>query len=564
MAECEAAPAHNGGAKGVEETNGENGVGMESSTTDACSSSVASEAGTVANGGLTHSNGSIQHLQQQMEEDSLDDDQAKEIKKRADKHKEEGNVLFKAGHYVEASEEYTSAILICTEHENDILKADLHIYFSNRAFCQLRLENFGSCIVDAERALQVKPSFTKAAYRRGCAYMLLSKWKLASKDFTTVFNATKDKDAELKMKECQKMIKQQKFAEAIRMEKAKPISETIEVDHITVAESYDGPRYQRGESGAEFLKELLAWMKEQKTLHKRYAYEIVLDAINLLKQKKALNYVTVPEGKQFTVCGDVHGQFYDLLNIFEMNGLPSEENPYLFNGDFVDRGSFSVECTLAVFAAMVIFPSHFHLNRGNHETKNMNKIYGFEGEVKAKYDQPLYDLCAEAFCLLPLSHVLNKKVFVTHGGLFSKDDVTLNDIEKVDRDGEPPDEGLFVEMLWSDPQVPRGRAPSKRGVGVAFGPDVTANFLEKNGLDLVVRSHEMKPAGYEVEHGGKLVTVFSAPNYCDQMGNQGAFMRFTAEPDGRMSFKCTSFDHVPHPPVKAMAYAKPFLASGLF
>jgi len=188
----------------------------------------------------------------------------------------------------------------------------------------------------------------------------------------------------------------------------------------------------------------------------------------------------------------------------------------------------------------------------------MNKLYGFEGEVTQKYDGALYQLFCEAFCWLPLCHVINSKVFVVHGGLFSQDGVTLDSIRRVDRVCEPPDAGLMTEMLWSDPQPGRGRVPSKRGVGVAFGKDVTENFLKTNNLNLVIRSHEMKEEGYEVEHGGQLITIFSAPNYCDQMGNKGAFIRL----DGKtLKPKFTSFAAVPHPPVRAMQYANPMLGS---
>merc|ERR1711870_134076 len=138
------------------------------------------------------------------------------------------------------------------------------------------------------------------------------------------------------------------------------------------------------------------------------------------------------------------------------------------------------------------------------------------------------------------------------------DGVTLNDIGAIDREGEPEDEGLMVEMLWSDPYPGQGRAPSKRGVGIAFGEDVTSDFLQTNGLDLVIRSHEMCEEGYSVEHGGKLVTVFSAPNYCDQMGNKGAFIRLSGE---TLTPKFTSFSSVPHSSVKAMQYANPMLGS---
>jgi len=199
------------------------------------------------------------------------------------------------------------------------------------------------------------------------------------------------------------------------------------------------------------------------------------------------------------------------------------------------------------------------MSRGNHETKNLNKLYGFEGEVKHKYDIKVYELFNDMFCNMPLSHCINKKVFVTHGGLFAKDGVKLDDIRKVNRNKEPGDEGIMCECLWSDPCDMNGRHPSKRGVGVMFGPDVTERFLTDNDLKLVVRSHEVKPTGYEYQKGGKCITIFSAPNYCDQMGNKGAFIRFKGK---TMEPEITSFEKVDHPKIPPMAYASGF--GGLF
>ena len=116
-----------------------------------------------------------------------------------------------------------------------------------------------------------------------------------------------------------------------------------------------------------------------------------------------------------------------------------------------------------------------------------------------------------------------------HGGLFSRDDVTLDDIRLIDRRCEPPEHGIMCELLWSDPQHELGRSLNPRGVALCFGPDVTARFLARNELRLLVRSHQVKAEGYEVEADGKLVTVFSAPNYCGVMGNQGAMLRFDAD-----------------------------------
>jgi len=195
-----------------------------------------------------------------------------------------------------------------------------------------------------------------------------------------------------------------------------------------------------------------------------------------------------------------------------------------------------------------------HLTRGNHESLNLNRMYGFEGEVLNKYNKSVFDLFTEVFNWLPLAALLNSKVIVLHGGLFSRDGVTLKEIKAISRNRQPPDEGLMCEMLWSDPQPMPGRSPNKRGVGVAFGPDVTHKFLNENNLELLVRSHEVKDEGYSVEADGRCITIFSAPNYCDQVGNKGAYITF----DSTMKPKFTSFTAVPHPPVKPMAYASGF------
>ena len=155
---------------------------------------------------------------------------------------------------------------------------------------------------------------------------------------------------------------------------------------------------------------------------------IINKATELFEMEKNCVNIEIDELEHITVCGDDNGQYYDLCNIFVINGMPSEENPYLFNGDFVDRGSFSVEVIICLLAWKICLPQHFFMSRGNHEAKQLTKMYGFEGEMKMKYDLTTYNLCAQMFCFLPLCHTINKKIFVTHGGVFSKDDVTIADI----------------------------------------------------------------------------------------------------------------------------------------
>jgi serine/threonine-protein phosphatase 5 len=492
----------------------------------------------------------------------------------AEKQKAEGNKYFSERSYAKALAAYTEAIDLSEGEDEDSCSDSLdsldgvvcrpknpsiHTYYANRAFCHIKMENFGSALIDSNKAIEAKEDFPKGHYRRGTANLALGRTNEAFKDFTMLCRlAPKDADAREKLKMTKQKMTADKFAKAIGSEKTAPRSQTVNVDSMNVDAAYAGPVYKSGEVTADFCKELMAWHKSEKNIAKKYAYAIVMDMLASLKSLETVCDVDIPDDGEITVCGDVHGQFYDLLNIWELNGVPAEDNPYLFNGDFVDRGSFSLEVILTLFAWKLCHPKGIFLSRGNHETRNMNKLYGFEGEVTKKYDEDLYNLFCEAFCLLPLCHLINKKVFVVHGGLFSKDNVLMEDIRKVNRDQEPPDEGLMTEMLWSDPQPGMGRTPSKRGVGVAFGKDVTENFLKTNDLSLVIRSHEMKENGYTIEHGGQLITVFSAPNYCDQMGNQGAFIRL----DGAtMTPKFTSFSAVPHPPVKAMQYANPMLGS---
>ncbi|GBF88948.1 hypothetical protein Rsub_01447 [Raphidocelis subcapitata] len=474
---------------------------------------------------------------------------------KAEEYKAQANKNFKDKHYAAAVVGYTQAIE---------LRPDYAIYWANRAAAHIRLEEYGSAIADATQAIEADPDYIKGYYRRGDANFALGKFKDAIKDLRTAAKrAPRDPDLRHKLSECEKAVKRIRFEEALATPESEitHVSDTIDLESMAVEESYSGPRMQEdGEGGyaltRDFVVAMMEEFKAQRLIHKRFAFQILLEARKLLRDLPSLVDIPVaPEG-HITVCGDVHGQYYDLLNIFDLNGLPSADNPYLFNGDFVDRGSFSVEVIFTLLAWKVLEPSCIHLSRGNHESHSMNKMYGFDGEVKAKYSGLMLDVFREVFNWLPLAFVISDKVLVLHGGLFSRDDVSLDDLRKVHRNQEPPEDGLMCECLWSDPAPQPGRQLSKRGVGLQFGPDVTKAFLEKNGLELVVRSHEVKEEGYEVAHDGRLITVFSAPNYCDQMGNKGAFVRFNG---ADMVPHFTTFEAVPHPDVKPMAYASSFL-----
>jgi len=460
----------------------------------------------------------------------------------SDSYKAQANKKFQENHHNEAIELYTKAIE---------LNPGNHILFANRSFAHIKLENYGSALIDATESIELAPSYIKGYFRRGTAYLALGKLKQAKQDFTKAVKIEpKNTDARKKLDEVTKALRQERFSEAIGVDSAPPV--VVDPANIEVEASYDGPHLEEGRVTAKFMEDLMEHFKSEKKLHKKYAYMILTQVRDILKAEASLVEVDVPKGEHITVCGDVHGQFYDLCNIFQINGVPSVQNPYLFNGDFVDRGSFGIETIFTLFGFKALYPNHMHLNRGNHETVNMNKMYGFEGEVVHKYARDMMDLFTDAFRWLPLSHTINGKVLVLHGGLFSKDETSLQDLKKIDRHCEPPDDSCpMTELLWSDPINIPGRQQSKRGVGVAFGPDVAERFLKANNLELLVRSHECKDEGYEVDHDGKTITVFSAPNYCDQMGNKGAFIRFEAD----MKPVYTQFDAVPHPNARPMQYA---------
>ena len=262
-----------------------------------------------------------------------------------------------------------------------------------------------------------------------------------------------------------------------------------------------------------------------------------------------------------------------------MNGHPSATNSYLFNGDFVDRGSWSTEIALVLYSYKWLYPDAFFINRGNHETDDMNKVYGFEGECRAKYNDRVFKLFSESFSALPLATLIGKRFLTLHGGLFSDDNITLDDIRSLNRHSQrqPGQQGLMMEMLWTDPQPTPGRGKSKRGVGLQFGPDVTKRFCEKNGLEAIIRSHEVRMEGYDVEHDGRCITggcqarllssavhlsprplidpsapVFSAPKYCDSTENKGAYI--TIGPDYKLEYH--KFDAVPHPDIKPMVRSR--------
>ncbi len=282
--------------------------------------------------------------------------------------------------------------------------------------------------------------------------------------------------------------------------------------------------------------------------------------------------ITIAPTDRLTVVGDIHGQLADLLYILDTSGMPSPTNRYIFNGDFVDRGPCGVEVMCILMSLFLSNPGQVTLNRGNHEDFAICCAYGFQTECVGKYDEVTYGMFMEVFTRLPLFAVINSKVFVLHGGLFHSLDVTLADLDQIRRTDftlrdMPEDFGdgmsefiprskkedflkqLQRDALWSDPSKVAGLNPSMRGAGVMFGPDIARHFCQRNGLSLVVRSHECCRTGFDLpylscakeEDRRTVCTIFSASNYGGG-GNSAAYMVFTRVPlapseevDGRQS-----------------------------
>jgi len=223
------------------------------------------------------------------------------------------------------------------------------------------------------------------------------------------------------------------------------------------------------------------------------------------------------------IVGDVHGQYYDLLRLFEYGGFPPEAN-YLFLGDYVDRGKQSLETVCLLLAYKVKFPENFFLLRGNHECASINRIYGFYDECKRRYSIKLWKTFTDCFNTLPVSAIVDEKILCMHGGL-SPEIKNFDQIRRIVRPTDVPDSGLLCDLLWSDPDKDiSGWGENDRGVSYTFGPDVVTKFLNKHDLDLICRAHQVVEDGYEFFARRQLVTLFSAPNYCGEFDNAGAMM----------------------------------------
>ena len=262
------------------------------------------------------------------------------------------------------------------------------------------------------------------------------------------------------------------------------------------------------------IDEMIAQLFECKPLSEQQVAKLCEKGREVLQKESNVHVVRAP----VTVCGDVHGQFHDLLELFKIGGVAPDTN-YLFMGDYVDRGYYSVETFTLLLLLKVRYPERMHILRGNHESRQITQVYGFYDECVRKYGSAnVWKLFTDLFDYLPLTAVVENEIFCLHGGLSPTLD-TLAHIRNLDRAQEVPHEGPMCDLLWSDPEDRTGWGVSPRGAGYTFGADISEQFCRNNGLKSIARAHQLVNDGYSWAHQDKVVTIFSAPNYCYRCGN---------------------------------------------
>jgi serine/threonine-protein phosphatase 2A catalytic subunit len=286
----------------------------------------------------------------------------------------------------------------------------------------------------------------------------------------------------------------------------------------------------------EILDKQIEQLSQCKPLSETEVKELCERGKEVLQKEENVQPVRAP----VTICGDVHGQFHDLMELFKIGGKTPDTN-YLFMGDYVDRGYYSVETVTLLVCLKVRYRERITILRGNHESRQITQVYGFYDECQRKYGNAnVWKYFTELFDMLPLTAIVEGEIFCLHGGL-SPSLETLDQIRNLDRIQEVPHEGPMCDLLWSDPDERTGWGISPRGAGYTFGQDISEQFNQANNLKTIARAHQLVMNGYNWSHDQNVITVFSAPNYCYRCGNEAGIM----EVDENMRKNFLTFDPAP-------------------
>ena len=266
-------------------------------------------------------------------------------------------------------------------------------------------------------------------------------------------------------------------------------------------------------------------LKELKCLSERDLKLLCEKAKEIFIEESNVQNVSAP----VIICGDIHGQIYDLLELFKKGGdMPNSR--YIFMGDYVDRGYNGVEVLELLLALKIKYPEHITLLRGNHESRQICFAYGFYEEITRKYGNAnAWEYFTDLFDYLPLAALVEGKIFCVHGGL-SPYVSTVDQIRLINRKMEIPREGVFCDLMWSDPDDIETWIISWRGAGWIYGWKVVDEFTHINGLELICRAHQLVMEGFKYWFEKKnLCTVWSAPNYCYRCGNKASRLKISQD-----------------------------------
>jgi Ca2+-binding EF-hand superfamily protein/diadenosine tetraphosphatase ApaH/serine/threonine PP2A family protein phosphatase len=310
----------------------------------------------------------------------------------------------------------------------------------------------------------------------------------------------------------------------------------LEKSRKKLSDTYPGPKLEKDTDAItfEYVDSMRSSFSKGIVLPYIHANVIINKILSHFKNNcSAMNIVNSEPDGRVIVVGDIHGQYFDLISVLDITGMPSAKNKIIFNGDLVDRGPHGPEVLFLVYCLILAYPQFVFIDRGNHEIRRMNEKYAFEEQIIKSYDLNLFDKIIDTFDWLPLTTLIDDKVLALHGGLFQYENVTIEELKNLNCErGKNPkrrkkltkrSELLVDNLLWSDPDPSvKNWKENVRGAGILFGDENVKNFVEKNKLLYVVRSHQLVENGYDVSFDGKLITIFSASFYTGVNKNKGA------------------------------------------